>query len=154
MLAPEAVALHAELVRACQPCHREGGPAAMTRYKLGGQTEVDLGASRAFVDTGNPTGSPLVSKAAGQPHGGGAIWPPGSPGQKVLLAWIAAGAPDRPPAPAPRPPERLRLPPRLPLRLRLRPQPRHRRRQPPRRPRRLPGRTTGPERHSHCSGIS
>ena len=27
-LAPQAIALHAELVRACQPCHREGGPAA------------------------------------------------------------------------------------------------------------------------------
>jgi hypothetical protein len=71
----------------------------MTRYKLGGQLEADLAASRAFVDTGNPTASPLISKAAGLPHGGGAIWPPDSPGQKLLLAWIAAGAPDRPPAP-------------------------------------------------------
>ena len=71
----------------------------MTRYKLGGQLEIDLGASRAFVDIGNPPASPLVTKAAGQPHGGGAVWPPGSPGQKALLAWIAAGAPDRAAAP-------------------------------------------------------
>jgi hypothetical protein len=92
-----AIALHQELARTCQVCHRAGGPAQMTRYKLDGQREADLTASRAFVDLANPAGSPLVTKAAGQAHGGGAPWPPGSPGQQALLAWIAAGAPDHPP---------------------------------------------------------
>lgn len=95
-----AVTLHEELVRACVPCHRAGGPAAMARYHLTGEVGGDLDASRAFVDLATPTTSSIVGKAAGQAHGGGPLWPDGSDGQKALLAWIAAGAPVTPQVPA------------------------------------------------------
>ena len=50
-------------------------------------------ASRAFVDPDRQGDGVLASKAAGQSHGGGAPWPPGSAGQVTLLSWTAAGTP-------------------------------------------------------------
>ncbi|HEY0706016.1 MAG TPA: hypothetical protein VGG33_04430, partial [Polyangia bacterium] len=91
---PTAVAFHGELARACLACHRAGAPAGMTRYKLTGTAADDLAASRAFADADKSPSSPLVTKAAGEMHGGGPIWPKDSPGQQTLLAWLAAGAPD------------------------------------------------------------
>jgi hypothetical protein len=95
-----AVALHQELVRACLPCHRQGAPAGVTRYRLTGDLSGDLAASRTFVDLVARQPGALGSKAAGQTHGGGALWPPGGPGAQALAAWISAGAPDREAPPA------------------------------------------------------
>jgi hypothetical protein len=99
---PAALAVHGLMQTACLACHRTGGPAAMTRYTLTGAFASDVAASRAFVDLARPAASPLLTKAAGQAHGGGAPWPPGSDGQRALLAWIEAGAPEvtAPPAAA------------------------------------------------------
>jgi hypothetical protein len=67
----------------------------MSHYRLTGELDADLTTSRAFVLLDQPASSPLVLKAAGQPHGGGAVWPPDSEGAQALLTWIAAGAPVR-----------------------------------------------------------
>jgi hypothetical protein len=95
-------------VKACLPCHRDGGPAGATRYKLTGELLADLAASRLFVDRVVPTESILLTKAAGRAHGGGAPWPAESAGQTAVMAWLtseAAGAhraiPDGQPASTP-----------------------------------------------------
>jgi hypothetical protein len=91
--APSATALHRELVLACVPCHRVGAPGGATRFRLSGDLTPDLTASRAFVDPDLQTGSVLVTKAAGESHGGGAPWPADSAGHRALVAWIASGTP-------------------------------------------------------------
>jgi hypothetical protein len=90
-----ALDLHAQMIRACVPCHRPGGPGAMSRYKLAGDPRADLVASQAFLDAdaAHSNENLLAKKASGQSHGGGPVWPAGSPGHTALLAWIVAGAP-------------------------------------------------------------
>ncbi|HEY0715268.1 MAG TPA: hypothetical protein VGF45_21490, partial [Polyangia bacterium] len=61
----------------------------------------DIAISRAFVDATKSPASPLVTKAAGEMHGGGPIWPKDSPGHQTLLAWLAAGAPELVSQPSP-----------------------------------------------------
>jgi hypothetical protein len=80
-------------VRACLPCHREGAPGGVTRYRLSGELTADLTASRTFVDSDLRSDSLLVTKAAGQTHGGGALWSGGSTGQRAVIAWIGSGSP-------------------------------------------------------------
>lgn len=101
MLPASATKLHAELRRACLPCHVRGAPAGATRYVLSGEPGADLAATRAFVDGTAAASSLVATKAAGREHGGGAPWPVGSAPHLALLAWIAEGAPAAPPAPAP-----------------------------------------------------
>jgi hypothetical protein len=96
-------AFHQQLGQTCLPCHRAGGPAAMSHFVLDGQIEADLVAAARFVDATHSSGSALAIKASGQGHGGGPVWPPGSDGAQALAKWLAAGAPTVVPAPLARP---------------------------------------------------
>jgi hypothetical protein len=84
---PFATAVHPILMSACALCHRPGGPAAMTRLLLSGDAAQDEAAVRAFVDAQAPERSPLVTKASGQMHAGGAVLPPGDARMQAILAW-------------------------------------------------------------------
>jgi hypothetical protein len=89
------------LAQACQPCHRTGGPAGMTRLLLAGDPAADYASVRAFVNPATPLASSLLAKASGQAHGGGAPWPVGSDAHARVLGWITKGARlDGPAAPA------------------------------------------------------
>jgi hypothetical protein len=89
------------LAQACQPCHRTGGPAGMTRLLLAGEPAADYASVRAFVSPATPLSSVLLAKASGQAHAGGAPWPVGGDAHARVLAWIAKGARlDGPAAPA------------------------------------------------------
>jgi hypothetical protein len=93
---------HAILVGACGACHVAGGAAAGTRLVLDRDRDHDLAAARVLVDASAPAASPLVTKANGREHGGGAVLPPEDPRSRTLVAWIEAGTPVAPPSP-PRP---------------------------------------------------
>lgn len=113
--APGAAA-HALLLARCGTCHRAGLPAGATRFVLSGDADADLSGAASLVDRGAVERSPLLTKGAGDLHGGGAVLPAGSDGYQRLLAWtmtlvpVAAGAevptPARPgaePSPSPVP---------------------------------------------------
>jgi hypothetical protein len=69
---------------------------------LGGDPSADYAPVRAFVNPAVPVASTLLTKAAGQAHGGGALWPVDGEAHARVLAWIAKGARlDGPAAPAP-----------------------------------------------------
>jgi 8-oxo-dGTP pyrophosphatase MutT (NUDIX family) len=57
-----------------------------------GEVATDYAAAVALVDESNPAQSRLLRKAAGLGHGGGAIFPAGSPEYLTLLTWITDGA--------------------------------------------------------------
>jgi hypothetical protein len=80
------------LVAGCARCHAAGQSAGGTGFVLGGDAAADHRSTRAHVDPANAAGSRLVSKAAGQGHGGGAVWRPGSPEHTALVGWIVGGA--------------------------------------------------------------
>ena len=74
----------------------------MTRLLFAGDAAQDEASARAFIDLGAPAVSPLVTKAAGQMHGGGPVLPPGDARLATLLAWangLATPAPPQPSAP-------------------------------------------------------
>jgi hypothetical protein len=70
----------------------------MTRLLLSGDAAHDEAAARLLIDPATPEQSLLVTKAAGEMHGGGAVLPPGDPRLATLVAWIRGLAP--PPQPA------------------------------------------------------
>jgi hypothetical protein len=87
----------------------------MTRLVLSGDAGKDEEAARTFVDTQAPERSPLVTKASGQMHAGGAVLAPGDARTGTILAWMrglaapaapeaGVAAPGPPPAPAAAPP--------------------------------------------------
>src|SRR5262245_15040160 len=86
---PAFAEVRALVVRDCAGCHAAGREAGGTSFLLGTDPAADYRAVRALVDPANPAGSRLLGKAAGQGHGGGAVWQPGSPEQTKVLAWIA-----------------------------------------------------------------
>jgi hypothetical protein len=94
-----AAVVHPLLVRTCAGCHGPVGPAAATRLVLSGEVAGDYAKIRPLVDPAAPATSPLVMKASGEMHAGGAVLKPGSPEQALLLDWVTAGALERP-APA------------------------------------------------------
>src|SRR5204863_388494 len=106
VFAPE---VHQLLVTSCKTCHVAGGPAGNSRLLLTGKVRPDFDSVRPFADPRRPRESLLVTKAAGQMHGGGPIAPAGSKVQRRLLAWITSGAlfevpaPGASPAPLPAP---------------------------------------------------
>jgi hypothetical protein len=75
------------MMSACAVCHRAGGPAAMTRLALSGESVHDEAVVRPFVDAQAPERSLLVSKASGQMHGGGVVLAQGDPRLEIILAW-------------------------------------------------------------------
>lgn len=50
-----------------------------------------MSSARRFVNLEQPEQSPLVRKASGTAHGGGATYPAGSAGYLLLLQWIQFG---------------------------------------------------------------
>jgi len=98
-----AAAVHPVLMSTCAICHRPGAPAAMTRLLLSGDAARDDAIVRPFVDVQAPEQSPLVSKARGEMHGGGAVLPPGDPRLEAIIAWAKGLAPGAAAAPATEP---------------------------------------------------
>ena len=96
---PPDAALHGLLMTACASCHRTGAMAGLTRLVLDGDATHDLAAARALIDLGAPERSPLVSKAGGLMHGGGAVLPAADPRAQQLLDWARSVAAAPPPAP-------------------------------------------------------
>jgi hypothetical protein len=95
-------AVHPLLTTACAACHNARGPAAATRFLLSGDVAADDASARAMLDVAAPARSPLVTKAAGELHAGGIVFPPGDPRLAALLAWAeAAVKPSVPAASAP-----------------------------------------------------
>ena len=84
--------VHELLTSACASCHRAGGMAATTRLVLTGDRGPDDAAARALVDVTAPGQSPIVTKAAGQQHGGGVVLPAGDPRADLLLDWARSVA--------------------------------------------------------------
>jgi hypothetical protein len=85
-------AARAVLTARCASCHAPGQAAGQTALVLTGEEAADYAAARMFVDRGQPAASRLLSKAAGQGHGGGSILRPESPEYATLLAWTQGGA--------------------------------------------------------------
>ena len=88
--------VHPMLMNACAVCHRTGAPAAITRLVLSGDVTKDEAVIRPLIDPAAPEQSLLVSKASGEMHGGGALFPAGDARLALLLEWIAGLSP--PPA--------------------------------------------------------
>jgi len=80
------------LEQSCKRCHAPGEMAGGTSLLFTGDAAAEYGAVRALVDLTSPARSRLLAKAAGQGHGGGAIFRPESPEYAALLAWIQKGA--------------------------------------------------------------
>jgi len=87
-----AIAVEPVLIDTCLSCHRVGGVAAGTSLVLSGEAGADFAQVSALVDLATPSASRLLSKAAGQGHGGGAVLAPGSPDYQALLQWVTDGA--------------------------------------------------------------
>jgi hypothetical protein len=87
-----ATGVHPLLVRACGTCHGPVGPAAATRLTLSGQVDSDYAKVRALVTPQTPARSLLITKSAGEVHGGGVVVAVGSAEYLLLLDWIGAGA--------------------------------------------------------------
>ncbi len=83
---------HTILQDKCASCHGAGGFAS-DGFGLSGDPEQDYPEVMAHVDRQDPEGSPLLTKARGVRHGGGAVIDTGSNEYAELLAWIGAGAP-------------------------------------------------------------
>src|SRR5690606_34358194 len=69
----------------------------------------DYKSAKSLVNLGKPKSSVLLTKAAGQAHGGGTSFPAGSSKYATLLEWIEGGALEggaaqSAPAPTPTPP--------------------------------------------------
>jgi hypothetical protein len=87
-----AAQVHGILIAGCQRCHAEGAEAGDTAFLLTGDAVADLVATADFVDGNAPAQSRLLTKMAGQGHGGGTIYAPGTPEYQTVLTWIQEGA--------------------------------------------------------------
>ncbi len=87
-----AATIHPLLLSGCQSCHSASGTASSTSFLLTGEVEDDFALATSLLNAANPAESRLLRKAAGQAHGGGAIFPPASAEYQSLLAWAAGGA--------------------------------------------------------------
>jgi hypothetical protein len=87
--APDA---HAVLMERCASCHGTGKLASGGKLVLGGNVVADFDTAVPLVNVDDPDASPLLRKASGHEHGGGATLPAGSDGYRVLVRWIEAGA--------------------------------------------------------------
>jgi hypothetical protein len=83
---------HQILQDQCGSCHAEAAFAGSTALSLTGDPARDYATARALVILEDPPASPLLSKARGIAHGGGATLDSQSADYNQLLAWIEAGA--------------------------------------------------------------
>lgn len=81
------------LSSSCGSCHKTGASASRTKYVITGDVDADYANARKLTNRGNPESSVLLTKGAGQGHGGGGPWPKGSSRYGTLLAWIQDGTP-------------------------------------------------------------
>jgi hypothetical protein len=93
--APVALAfardVHPLLLAGCRSCHAPRASAGNTALVYTGDAAADLAASLPFVDRLRPGSSRLLSKGAGVGHGGGALYPAGSPEYEQIRQWIEQG---------------------------------------------------------------
>jgi hypothetical protein len=85
-------AVHRALLGRCQSCHRPGGVAARSTFVLGGALDADFAATQRQLNAGQPEQSPLLRKASGAGHGGGAVLAVGAADYQLLSRWISDGA--------------------------------------------------------------
>jgi hypothetical protein len=85
-------AVHRALLGACQSCHNPGGVAASSAFVLGGALDADFAATQRQVKAGPPGQTPLLRKASGAEHAGGAILRAGAAEYQLLARWISDGA--------------------------------------------------------------
>ena len=87
-----AADVHGIVVEGCHDCHVAGGQADDTPFLLTGDVTADFEAVTAFVNTGAPSGSRILTKMTGQGHGGGTVYSADSPPYRAVLRWIQEGA--------------------------------------------------------------
>lgn len=85
-------AVHRALLGACKSCHNPAGVAARSAFVLDGALDADFAATRRQVNAGPPGQTPLLRKASGAAHAGGAILAPGAAVYQLLARWISDGA--------------------------------------------------------------
>jgi len=92
------------LAAQCASCHDGSDPTlgvtAQTVFPLSSTADLDADFTEATqrVDTADPAGSTLLTKAIGQAHGGGVIFSQGDPEYDTFLDWIDQGARKEAPA--------------------------------------------------------
>lgn len=84
--------VHALLTDDCVPCHAAGGPAASSGLLLSAVAADDYPGVLALVDVDDAQLSPLLTKAAGDSHGGGERFATDSVEYALLVEWVEAGA--------------------------------------------------------------
>lgn len=87
-----AVAIEPLLRASCSRCHAASAQASGTALVLSGVAQDDFAQVVRLVTVASPASSRLVTKARGDGHGGGAIWPQGSPELQLVTQWITFGA--------------------------------------------------------------
>jgi hypothetical protein len=92
--APPRSPVHALLMTKCASCHRAGLPAGVTAFVLTGDADADLALAASFVARESLATSPLLTKATGALHGGGAVLPSDGGEYQRLLAWASALGPE------------------------------------------------------------
>jgi hypothetical protein len=85
-------AVHRALLGACQSCHNPGGVAASSAFVLSGALDADFAATQRQVNAGPPGRTPLLRKASGAGHAGGAVLREGAAEYQLLARWISEGA--------------------------------------------------------------
>lgn len=85
--------VHQLLQDECAACHGEGAFAATSKLALTGDPGRDYPTVSRLVLVDRPPASPLLAKARGEGHGGGASLKADGEAYATLLAWIEAGAP-------------------------------------------------------------
>ena len=83
------------LASRCTVCHADSNNAGFAGYGLtsAADAEADYNATLAQVDAASPADSPLLTKAIGDAHGGGAILTAGDADYDAILSWINDGTP-------------------------------------------------------------
>lgn len=84
--------VHPLLDTGCERCHAPGKSASHTGFLITADIEASHASTLEFVDLDDPAASRLLSKTAGQAHGGGVIYDDRSPEYALILAWIEQGA--------------------------------------------------------------
>lgn len=87
-----AEAIDELMISGCDRCHGEGESAAGTGFVLTTDVDANYATCLDFVDLDAPESSRLLSKGAGQGHGGGTIYDSRSSEYATILQWIEEGA--------------------------------------------------------------